>query len=80
MLEVDWPSHSPRSLNCENCFALDTRRKMQEGPLQDHMAALGGEGNQGHGEQDLDLGIKFMARDISDLQMWREHVAALHTT
>jgi len=53
---------------------------MQEGPLQDHMAALGGEGNQGHGEQDLDLGIKFMARDISDLQMWREHVAALHTT
>ena len=36
----------------------------------------GGEGNQGDGE-DLGLGIKFMARD---LQMWREHVAALQTT
>ena len=49
---------------------------MKEGPPQDHMAADGGEGNQGDGE-DLGLGIKFMARD---LQMWREHVAALQTT
>ena len=73
---MDWPRHSPRSLNCENCFALDARRKMKEGPPQDHMAADGGEGNQGDGE-DLGLGIKFMARD---LQMWREHVAALQTT
>ena len=37
-------------LNCENHFALDARRKTQEGPPQDHKAADGGEGNQGDGE------------------------------
>ena len=50
---MDWPCHLPRSFNCKNCFVLDARGKMQEGPPQDHMAADGGEGNQGDGE---DLG------------------------
>ena len=48
---MDWLRDSPRSLNYENCFALDGSRKTQEGPPQEQMD--GGEGNQGDGE---DLG------------------------
>ena len=77
-LVVDWPRHSSKSFHCENCFTLDARREMQEGPPQDHVATESGERNQGDGEMEKTCGgIKLMARDR---QMWREHVAALHAT
>ena len=50
---MEWPRHSLRSLNRENRFALNAARKTHEGPPQDHMAAEGGEGNQGD-EEDLE--------------------------
>ena len=66
-LEVDWPRHSPRSLYCKNCFALEARRKTEEGPPQEHMAADGGEGNQGDGE-DTVWSHQVYGKELTDVE------------